>query len=83
LDITHDQVARRFAGTSFRAVLYRRAAEKKMMDNLGLVAKSDEDTSGRPIYLTPATNDNQNKDDDDDKNSDSDDDRDIIDGEDK
>jgi capsid protein len=51
LDMTHDQVARRFTGMSFRAVCYIRAREKKLMDRLGLVAKTDEDSSGRPVYL--------------------------------
>jgi hypothetical protein len=51
LDMTHDQVARRFTGMSFRAVCYIRAREKKLMDRLGLVAKTDEDSSGKPVYL--------------------------------
>jgi capsid protein len=51
LDMTHDQVARRFTGMSFRAVCYIRAREDKLMKRLGLVSKTDEDSSGRPVYL--------------------------------
>jgi capsid protein len=51
MDMTHDQVARRFTGMSFRAVCYIRAREKKLLDRLGLSAKTDEDSAGRPIVL--------------------------------
>jgi len=51
LDMTHEQVSRRFTGMSFRTVCYIRAREKKLMDRLGLHAKSDEDASGRPVDL--------------------------------
>jgi capsid protein len=70
MDMTHDQVSRRFTGMSFRAVCYIRAREKKLMDRLSLVAKTDEDSSGKPLYLigaAPGTNTNSNttfKDDD-------------------
>jgi capsid protein len=51
LDMTHDQVARRFTGMSFRAVCYIRAREKKLMDRLNLVSKTDEDSRGKPAYV--------------------------------
>jgi capsid protein len=75
MDMTHDQVSRRFTGMSFRAVCYIRAREKKLMDRLGLVAKTDEDSSGKPLYLiasAPGKNNNSNtdfKDDDSDDKS--------------
>jgi len=51
LDMTHEQVSRRFTGMSFRTVCYIRAREKKLMDRLGLHSKTDEDAQGRPIDL--------------------------------
>jgi len=39
LDMTHDQVTRRFTGMSFRAVCFIRAREKKLMERLGLSTK--------------------------------------------
>jgi capsid protein len=81
MDMTHDQVARRFTGMSFRAVCYTRAREKKVMERLGLSAKTDEDSSGKPIVLNAITekangDQNEENDSDDDSkidNSDSDD----------
>jgi capsid protein len=76
MDMTHDQVSRRFTGMSFRAVCYIRAREKKLMDRLGLVAKTDEDLRGKPVLNrgpAPDTNNNSNtsfKDDDSDDDSD-------------
>jgi capsid protein len=67
MDMTHDQVSRRFTGMSFRTVCYIRAREKKLMDHLGLVAKSDEDANGKPVYLVEKNknnNSNNFKDDD-------------------
>jgi len=55
MDMTHDQVSRRFTGMSFKAVCFIRAREKKLMDRLGLNAKTDEDVSGRPIDLLKKT----------------------------
>jgi capsid protein len=64
MDMTHDQVSSRFTGMSFRAVCYIRAREKKLMDRLGLVAKTDEDSSGKSLYLigsAPGKNNNSNE----------------------
>jgi capsid protein len=95
MDMTHDQAARRFTGMSFRAVCIKRAQEDKLMKRLGLVSKTDEDTSGRPIYLSNLLNgnnknkgnnkinSNKNSNNDDSKNNDDrDDDSDDKDGED-
>ncbi|MCL2139714.1 MAG: phage portal protein [Treponema sp.] len=51
MDMTHEQVCRRFTGLSFKTVCLIRAREKKLMDRLGLHAKTDEDASGRPVDL--------------------------------
>jgi capsid protein len=86
MDMTHDQVARRFTGMPFRAVCYRRAQEKKLMESLGLSAKTDEDSSGKPVILNAITeeatgNHNKDNDSDDDREIDtSDDDRDDKEG---
>jgi len=68
MDMTHEQVSRRFTGLSFRTVCYIRAREKKLMDRLGLTAKADEDVSGRPIDIIASQIEKVNSD------SDSDDD---------
>jgi capsid protein len=71
MDMTHEQVSRRFTGMSFRTVCYIRAREKKLMDRLGLHAKSDEDVSGRPIELIMSNQKvSSQPDKDDDNNSD-------------
>jgi len=49
MDMTHDVVSRRFTGMSFRAVCFIRAREKKLMDRLGLHAKTDENFRGIPV----------------------------------
>jgi capsid protein len=61
MDMTHEQVSRRFTGMSFKTVCLIRAREKKLMERLGLHAKSDEDTSGRPIELLVANAEKENK----------------------
>jgi hypothetical protein len=60
LDMTHEQVSRRFTGMSFRTVCYIRAREKKLMDRLGLVSKTDEDSQGKPADLIVENNDEVN-----------------------
>ena len=76
MDMTHEMVSRRFTGMSHRAVCYIRAREKKLMDRLGLSAKSDEDASGKPINLIAAQVEkvNSDSDQDDDKKDDDEDD---------
>jgi capsid protein len=86
LDMTHDQVARRFTGMSFRTVCYIRAREDKLMKRLGLVSKTDEDSTGRPVYLSDFFDGkrkpkNRNLDNDDENPDDQDDDSDDNDGE--
>jgi capsid protein len=61
MDMTHEQVSRRFTGMSFKTVCLIRAREKKLMERLGLHARSDEDTSGRPIELLIANAEKENK----------------------
>jgi len=56
VNMTHEQVSRRFTGLSFRTVCYIRARERNLMRRLGLSAKPDEDASGRPIDLITANN---------------------------
>ena len=72
MDMTHELVARRFTGLSFRTVCFIRKREKNLMDRLGLTAKTDEDTQGRPIDLILQNNQkvNSSGDSDDDKNDD-------------
>lgn len=59
MDVTHERVARRFSGMSFRAVAYKRAAEKRLMDYLGLVAKTDEDTAKEMLLQKDEDDKNQ------------------------
>ncbi len=74
MDMTHDQVARRFTGMSFKAVCIIRAREKKLMDRLGLVAKTDEDTINllKAEIMKQNKKVDSNKDMDDDNNLDDD-----------
>lgn len=67
INMTHDQACRLFTGMSFKAVCLIRAREKKLMDRLGLTAKTDEDSQGIPVELskvnssTDLNNDNNNE----------------------
>jgi capsid protein len=85
LDMTHDQTARRFTGMSFRALCYIRAREAKLMKQLNLVSKTDEDSSGRPVYLSDFLKDDEkvNSDSDSDDDIDDDDSDDDTDSDDK
>ena len=85
MDMTHEMVSRRFTGLSFRAVCFIRKREKNLMDRLGLTAKTDEDTAGRPIDLILQNDEkvNSSGDSDDDKNDDEKDDDEKDDDDDK
>jgi capsid protein len=76
MDMTHELVARRFTGLSFRTVCFIRKREKNLLDRLGLSAKTDEDTGGRPIDLILQNDEkvNSSGDSDNDKNDDEKDD---------
>jgi capsid protein len=52
-NITNDFISRRFAGTSFQAVQYKLARERKLMQRLGFVSTIDEDQNGKPVYYDP------------------------------
>jgi capsid protein len=67
-NITNDVLSRRFAGTSFQAVQYKLARERKLMQRLGFVSSIDEDQNGKPVYYNPGPpipeeNDDDDKDD--------------------
>jgi capsid protein len=52
-NITNDHISRRFAGTSFKAVQYKLAGERKLMQRLHFVSTIDEDQNGKPVYYNP------------------------------
>jgi capsid protein len=54
-NITNDVLSRRFAGTSFQAVQYKLARERKLMQRLGFVSSIDEDQNGKPVYYNPGS----------------------------
>ena len=63
--MTFDQAARKFAGMSFKAVMYERAKEKRIMDNVGFVPSTDENNNGEPVQPnngSDADNDDDNED---------------------
>jgi capsid protein len=61
LNITNDEISRRFAGTSYKAVVYKLAQEKKIAARLGLVSSVDENVQGEPIKnLTSVKPDSEN-----------------------
>ena len=76
MNMTHDQACRLFTGMSFKAVCLIRAREKKLMQRLGLTAKTDEDSQGIPVELskvsitTNSYNDNETEEDEEKENED-------------
>jgi len=60
LNITNDNISRRFAGTSYKAVVYKLAQEKKIAARLGLVSSVDENVQGEPIKNTNTNKDSEN-----------------------
>lgn len=63
LNITNDEISRRFAGTSYKAVVYKLAQEKKIAARLGLTSLVDENSQGEPTKTLPQvdTNDGDSK----------------------
>jgi len=53
LNITNDEISRRFAGKSFKAVVYKLAQEKKIIKRLGLISSVDENVQGEPAPAVP------------------------------
>jgi capsid protein len=53
LNITNDEISRRFAGTSYKAVVYKLAQEKKIAKRLGLISSVDENVQGEPAPGAP------------------------------
>jgi capsid protein len=53
-NITNDEISRRFAGTSFKAVIYKIAQEEKIMKRLGLVSSVNETNNGEAARVPGA-----------------------------
>jgi capsid protein len=53
-NITNDYISRRFSGVSYQANQYKLARERRLAKRLGFVSSIDEDSTGKPVYYSPA-----------------------------